>query len=260
MNIVVVDDEAAALSTFLYNVADSDKVCCSMFWNKPLQALDLAKTKTLAAAFLDIVMPTIDGIDLAEKLIAVNPDIKIVIISSYASGREEEIKKRLGTAFLGFCNKPYDKELLFRYIGEIETHVSKKREIEIRTFDCFDVFVSGIPITFQNAKSKELLALLVDRNGAYLTMDEAATLLWPDKNPERSRAQYRDVTYRLRMILRENNLLSLVSIERGKLRLNKENIQCDLWNCLNGKIRFHGLYMPSYDWAAERQGILETKK
>lgn len=260
MNIAVADDEAAALSTFIYNIADNGSISCSMFWNEPLQLLDYAKKNPLDAAFLDIAMPKIDGVDLAEKLVGIKPEIKIIFISSYAAGREDEIKKRIGHAFVGFCSKPYDKEFLFRYIGEIEAHLIQRRIIEIRTFDCFDLFINGIPVSFHNAKSKELLALLADKNGAYLTMDEAVSYLWPDKNAERGRAQYRDAVYRLRMVLRENKLLPLITVERAKARINKKNIKCDYWDCLDGIRKFSGLYMPSYDWATETQSKLEMQE
>jgi two-component SAPR family response regulator len=260
MKIAVADDEAAALSTFIYNIADSENLTCSVFLNKPLQLLDYAAKNILDAAFLDIVMPEIDGVDLAEQLIAIRPEIRIVFISSYVAEREKEIRKKLGSSLIGFCSKPYDRDLLFRYIGEIEAHIAKKRTLKIRTFGCFDLFVNGLPVSFQNAKSKELLALLTDKNGAYLTMDEAAALLWPEKNAERGRAQYRDVIYRLRMVLREHNLLFLISVERGKIRLNQEGIQCDYWDYLNGIGELYGLYMPSYDWASEKQSKLESRK
>ena len=56
----------------------------------------------------------------------------------------------------------------------------ENRTVSIRTFGYFDVFVGDTPIVFRNKKSKELLALLVDRKGGYVTSEEAISFLWED--------------------------------------------------------------------------------
>ena len=62
----------------------------------------------------------------------------------------------------------------------------------IRTFGRFDVFVAATLIHFPNAKSKELLALCVDRRGSGVTMEEAIGLLWPDTPyDEKAKRRYR---------------------------------------------------------------------
>lgn len=53
--------------------------------------------------------------------------------------------------------------------------------IEIRTFGYFDMFVDGRPIAFRSEKAKELLALLVDRRGGFVTSADIITALWEDE-------------------------------------------------------------------------------
>ena len=53
--------------------------------------------------------------------------------------------------------------------------------IEIRTFGYFDVFVDGRPIAFRSEKAKELLALLVDRRGGFVTSADIITAFWEDE-------------------------------------------------------------------------------
>lgn len=81
MNIIVVDDEAAALGTFLYSIVNEEKLKYQMFQLNPLKCLDYVKSNVTDAAFLDICMPEIDGVELSEKLIKINPNISIVVIS-----------------------------------------------------------------------------------------------------------------------------------------------------------------------------------
>ena len=70
--------------------------------------------------------------------------------------------------------KPVDendlrRELTFLYPEQLE---EKKRKISVKTFGGFDVFVNGETLTFRRAKSKELLALLVDKRGNSITARE----------------------------------------------------------------------------------------
>lgn len=53
--------------------------------------------------------------------------------------------------------------------------------IKIQCFGNFEIFVGGRPLSFKRSKSKELLAYLVDRNGATCTNGEMLAVLWEDK-------------------------------------------------------------------------------
>ena len=60
---------------------------------------------------------------------------------------------------------------LNRPLRESGNETAGAGRICIRTFGYFDVFVEGKPIAFRNKKSKELLALLVDRRGVVKVAD-----------------------------------------------------------------------------------------
>ena len=64
------------------------------------------------------------------------------------------------------------------------TKMEEKR-IVIRTFGYFDIFVDGETIPFSCKKAKELLALLVDRRGGFVTTGDAISYLWEDECTEK---------------------------------------------------------------------------
>lgn len=257
MNIIIIDDEMAALSTFLYDIIKDHTITYKLFLSEPHAAIEYVSSHFVDAAFLDICMPEMNGIVLAERLVRVNPAIKIVFITGFAQDTAD-IKRRIGKNLLGFCNKPYDKDLMRNYIGQIREQEQSRRDISIRTFGCFDLFVNDVPVKFSYSKSKELLALLVNKNGAFLPLDEAVAYLWPEKQAGYAKNLYRDAVYRLRMVLRENNLLPLITVTRAAVAINKENIDCDYWRYLNGEqVQFSGSYMPNYDWSLETQSQIE---
>lgn len=53
--------------------------------------------------------------------------------------------------------------------------------VEARAFGNFDLLVDGKRVAFKRAKSKELMAYLIDRHGASVTRREAFAVLWEDR-------------------------------------------------------------------------------
>ncbi len=133
--------------------------------------------------------------------------------------------------------------------------------VSVRTFGYFDIFVGDKPIAFKNKKSKELLALLVDRKGGYVTSDEAISFLWEDEpvNPV-TLSRYRKVALRLKNALEEYGIADIIETVDGKRRIVMEKVNCDLYNYLSGKAEFSNLfkgsYLTNYSWAEITLGEL----
>ena len=140
-----------------------------------------------------------------------------------------------------------------------------KNAVSIRTFGYFDVFIGETPIAFRNKKSKELLALLVDRRGGYVSSEEAIGFLWEDE-PANSvtLARYRKVALRLKNLLEEYGIADIVESVDGKRRIVPERIRCDLYEYLSGKEEFSqlfkGSYMTNYSWGENTLGELMSRE
>ena len=147
--------------------------------------------------------------------------------------------------------------------GETEDSVDLPEDptVCVRTFGYFDVFVGDKPIAFRNKKSKELLALLVDRKGGYITSEEAISYLWEDEpaNPL-TLSRYRKVALRLKCTLEEYSIPGIVEAVDGKRRIVPERIECDLYQYLSGKEEyaqlFKGSYLTNYSWGEMTLGEL----
>lgn len=258
MKIIVVDDEISALNTFLPNVVDSTDIECKMFMNEPRAALEYSRFNKVDVAFLDIKMPQINGVDLAKLMLASNPAIKIVFISAYAKD-EQSIREQLNGKVAGFCHKPYDAEQLRNLLSSLNTD-NPKPTVFLRTFDSFDLFVNGVAVDFSSSKAKELLALLTDAKGSYVTMDTAIGNLWADKNADLAKRLYRDAVCRLRLTLKDAGIENLVTFERGRAVMNTRIASCDMWDYVEKGGVFSGRYMPQYDWSLITEGTLEQLK
>ena len=257
MKIIVVDDELSALNTFLPNVVDDLRVECKMFMNAPRAALEYVRVNRVDAAFLDIRMPEIDGVELAERMLVLNPELKIVFISAYVKD-ERAIAERLGGRVAGFCHKPYSADRLTALIASLCAQTSRPK-LFLRTFDAFDLFANGVAVDFSSAKAKELLALLTDARGSYVTMDTAIGNLWPDKNAELGKRLYRDAVCRLRLTLKEIGAAELVLFERGRAVIDTRIADCDMWEFVDKGGVFSGRYLPQYDWSIISEAALEQR-
>ena len=129
------------------------------------------------------------------------------------------------------------------------------KKIFIRTFGYFDIFVNGNAISFSNSKEKELLALLVDRHGGVVTLQDGLTCLFDGKNDEKTKAKYRKIAMYLNRTLQKYGLSDLIINNHGSRSLNTSMVECDYYELLNGnpkyKEAFMDSYLTSYPWAQE---------
>lgn len=139
------------------------------------------------------------------------------------------------------------------YNVEEKKDARENSRVRIRTFGYFDVFVDEKPIAFRNEKSRELLALLTDRRGGFVSPEEAIGFLW-EEEPANSvtLARYRKVALRLKNTLEEYGIADVVESVNGKRRLVTEKVQCDLYDYLSGQEKFSqlfkGSYLTNYSW------------
>ncbi len=136
--------------------------------------------------------------------------------------------------------------------------------IYIRTFGYFEVFVNGEPLLIQNAKAKELLAILVDRRGAYVSQADLISCLWEEEPVNKvTMARLRKAVMHLRNALKAYGIEELVESKRGLRRLNVGLVTCDLYQFLSGKTKyshlFKGSYLLNYSWGEMMISELEMQ-
>lgn len=253
MKLIILDDEVAALNSLMQMILDTGYECL-MFKDAPDAALDCVKKEKVDAAILDVKMPKGDGITLAEKMISLDRDIKIIIITGYSQD-ESDIKNRLGKNLAGILYKPFDDAEL----NGVLSSISPCPKLFIKTFNGFDLFVNGKPVRFSSAKAKELLAILTDACGSYVPMEYAVDCLWQDKDTEHGKNLYRDAVCRLRMTLCHNGAEKLVRFERGRAIIDTDRAECDYWSLLKNGGVFVSRYMPQYEWAIDTEAMLSIK-
>ena len=136
--------------------------------------------------------------------------------------------------------------------------------IKIQCFGNFEIFVNGRPLTFKRSKSKELLAYLVDRNGATCTNGEMLAVLWEDKPDTASlHSHLRNLIFDLSHTLEDAGVNGLLVRGRSTLALDTSKVDCDYYNFLRGDHSaanaYRGEYMTQYSWAEVTRSALRQQ-
>ena len=82
--------------------------------------------------FVDIIMPGMDGIELARKIRSANPSQIIIVIS--ASNDIEKISESIEVGVNSFIQKPIDTKKIIELLSGITSMINKKRKVETKTF------------------------------------------------------------------------------------------------------------------------------
>ena len=259
MNIMIVDDERLLMEDTAAMCREIPSVGEVNGFVSAADALGWLEKHSADVALLDIDMPGMNGLQLAEKIKTISPDTKIVFVTGYSDYAVDAFKIKAS----GYLLKPVTKEDLAREItyAAPAKPPEKSEGVVIRTFGAFEVFKDGKPIKFKIAKCKELLAYLVDRQGGSATRAELSAVLWEDRMYDRKQQKQLDVYIRaLKDTLAAYDMTEIFEMQSGSLRIVPETFTCDAYRFFAGDAgavnAYRGEYMGAYSWASITEGLL----
>ena len=258
MKAMAVDDEIYMLETLREAVSASSDIASVEAFSSCAAALAYATENPVDIVFLDIRMRGIDGLRLAEKLLALQPRCKIV----FCTGYEEYAVSAFQLHVSGYLMKPITPEAVQKEIDHIKGVKAAEKLLTVKCFGNFEVLYNGEILPFKRKKAKELLAVLVDRNGAGMTAKQICTYLFPGDTDDTKNAAYlRQLVLDLKNTLKTIRAEALLRHDTPYYRIDTNLIKCDYISFLEtGKPKFHGEYMTQYSWAETTCGLLHFKK
>lgn len=263
MNTITVDDRELVVSLMLSILRKIDPDGTHLGACSSKEALRLAQENPLDVAFLDVEMSgEMNGLSLGKKLKSRYPRLNIVIITGHA----EYAIDAFSLDASGYLLKPLTQEAVAHQLTVLRFGQEKPRQgmVQIRCFGLFEVFYKGVPLDFSYSKSKELLACLVDHQGALCSNDTLIGSLWPDEPADqqtkaRLRKYIKDLKDTFAAIGAEGVIRHQ---ERVGIGLDLTRVDCDYYRFLQGDPvavhQFNGKYMTQYDFAEETQEALKV--
>ena len=254
---IAVDDEALMLGALVSALEASPDITQITKFSDCEAALDFVRNNSLDIAFLDINMRGMGGLALAESILAVRPNCKIV----FCTGYEEYAISAFKLHASGYLMKPISAQDVQGEIDNIKG-IHQKAKLTVKCFGNFEVYAKNEALAFKRSKTKELFAFLVDRNGAGMTAKQICAALFPDDTDDSKNATYlRQLVMDLKNTLKSVGAEDVLCHDTPCYRVDVNLLKCDYFSHLeSGKPEFHGEYMMQYSWAEETCAMLQFEK
>ncbi len=187
-------------------------------------ALEIFKAEHVDFCILDIMMPVMDGWDLARHIRKIDPDMPVVFLT--ARNQKEDRIKGLKLGADDYITKPFEvEELILRIknilkrLGHVGAEPAQVGKFEFR-FD--ELTLSGFDLKYQmTLKEAEFLKYLVENKNCVLKREQILEDIWGENDYFLGRSMDVFVT-RIRKYLHPDSSISLDTI-RGVgliLRIN----------------------------------------
>ena len=256
MIIYAIDDEPDALELLEIAIHDAIPGADVYLFDDPNAAIENAAEDLPEVVFSDIHMPGMTGLEFGKKLKTINTGTNLIFVTGYSEYAAAAIRVHAS----GYVMKPVTAEAIKEEMENLLFPVDISKEgLYARTFGNFDFLKNGEPVHFKRRKSKELLALLIDREGAEIKNELAATYLFEDTEyDEHTQNQITTIIADLVRSMKEIGADDLVIRGRASIRVDKQKFACDAYDYWEGKPYamnlFHGEYMEDYSWSEYSKG------
>ena len=264
MYTLTVDDRELIVTSMIAILKQLDPNGMHLGATSAKDALNLAMKSPLDVAFLDVEMPgEMNGLSLGKQLKNRYPKLNIIIITGYKEYAIDAYELDAS----GYLLKPITKETVAHQLLVLRNKPgqSEKSRIRIRCFGTFEAFYNDAPLDFSYSKSKELLACLIDHNGAICSNDILIGCLWPNEPADQhTKARLRKYVKDLKDVFAEVEAENaILHQERVGIGVDTSMFDCDYYRYLQGDPvavhQFKGEYMSQYDFAEETRSLLQSK-
>lgn len=112
--VLLVDDEEMLLSAAAECLAQNGYHVIST--TSPIEALEIIKNQDISLLVSDVIMPMMNGYELADQAKEVKPELKIQLVSGFTNSTDEQKAHAL---YQGVLNKPYKLKTLLECVRHI---------------------------------------------------------------------------------------------------------------------------------------------
>ena len=250
-----VDDERLGMEALKRAVSCAPQVTGTAAFDNESDAIAWAKDHRPDVAFLDIRMHEMGGLELATSLRSLHPYLPIVFCTGYGHYAVQAMNLHIDASYL---MKPVQPEAVARELDRILAK-SPEKLLDVVCFGNFEVFACGKPLNFGRSSSKELMACLIDRRGAGMTVPELYSIVCESRQ-NLSRQSVYQALYSLKRALASVGAEEVLITGPGSYSIDLSRVSCDYYRLLEGDEKaeqsFMGEYMNQYPWAEETCGWL----
>lgn len=286
--VIAVDDELISLKRFEHIIQKESRLELIQTFSDPLSVPEFISNNPVDIVFLDIEMPEMNGLELAEKILEIDPYTNIIFLTAFDQYALDAFQAHA----IGYLLKPLDIKSLSGQINILEKKYSPRENIVkkenvtassvkpltvrcLGQFNCFPTDNENEPISFRTAKTAELFALLIHHYKTPISKYSILDNLFPDMDYEKSNKLFYVSCSYLRSTMSKAGINDVFIRENDTYRINTAIVDCDYFtlmdnegNILSDKIELlqklgdlcNGEYFmgKSYEWVFETRAYVET--
>lgn len=202
--------------------------------NDGLNAISTFEKGHYDICILDVMLPHIDGFQLAENIKRLRPEIPFIFLTAKTLKTDEIRGYQLGAD--DYIKKPFDSEiLLFKLQAILNRNSDKKSELTNGSFQIGQFLLKPEFRELLNLQSDqnqklspkeaELLQMLIESKDSVLPRDEALRKIWGDDNYFTKRSMDVYIT-KLRKYLKDDPSIEILNIHGSGFRLICRKTKC----------------------------------
>lgn len=229
LRVIVVDDEPLAANLIGRYLQKDGQVKVEKILCNPLEVIEEVNRIHPDVVFLDIEMPEITGLELAEQLTALPAPPEVVFITGYSDYAIEAFRVNA----LDYVMKPVDPRELERVIKKIvhrHPQAARKQRLRINALGGFSARIQEQkePIKWMTSKCEELFAYMIfKKQGAIVSKWKLIDVLWPQKDEKKSEINLRSTVSRINKILKEYGVEGRLVSHNNGYRLDIDDLEVD---------------------------------
>ena len=139
MKVVIVDDENTSVQHLKSQLENYPDVEIAATFTDSVEALSYLIRTPCDLLFLDIEMPNISGLYIAEQITLLHPGVKVCFITAHPEGALKAFELNA----LDYIPKPFTKERLEQCLSRMRRDVERRRETEEESVN-FDALGQGL--------------------------------------------------------------------------------------------------------------------
>lgn len=215
LRVILVDDEALSikrLKSLLISCEIQPLYIVGEFTN-PLEALSNIAELQPDIVFLDIKMPALNGLELAEKIQAIKPEVEIVFLTAY----DRYAIDAFNVHAIDYMLKPVRKERLHKTMARLQLiysnrRVSKNNSTLLQLFGGLKVVLANgqvQPMKWRTAKAKEVFIYMLLNQQKTILRDTLLEMFWEGIDMNKAVNQLYTTISTIRQTLKKYNLLDI---------------------------------------------------
>jgi len=228
-----VDDERLTMQFVCRLLEETGRAEVIGSFINPLEAIEQIIENKPDAVFLDIEMPELNGLQLAERICESDIGCEIVFLTAYNEYALEAFKVNA----LDYLLKPVAPSDINRALDRVEkrranlaVHTDNEAKVKVAALGGYSVWINGVsePVRWHTVKCGELFAYFaLQDSSAEVPKWKLVELLWPEKDSEKGDINLRSTICRLNKTLSEYGTGIKVISTRNNYYLKFDSLTVD---------------------------------